>query len=31
MVERHYQVGDRVAVEGSKGDVVSVDFFVTTP
>jgi small-conductance mechanosensitive channel len=25
-----YQVGDRVAIEGSKGDVVEVDFLVTT-
>jgi len=30
MVKRPYQVGDRVAIEGSKGDVVEVDFFVTT-
>lgn len=30
MVKRPYQVGDRVAIEGSKGDVVAVDFFVTT-
>ncbi|MFB6268116.1 MAG: mechanosensitive ion channel family protein [Halodesulfurarchaeum sp.] len=30
MVERPYQVGDRVAIEGSKGDVVSVGFLVTT-
>ena len=30
VVKRPYQVGDRVAIEGSKGDVVSVDFFVTT-
>ncbi|QSW99058.1 mechanosensitive ion channel family protein [Haloterrigena alkaliphila] len=30
MVNRPYSVGDRVAIEGSKGDVVEVDFFVTT-
>ena len=30
MVSRPYSVGDRVAIEGSKGDVVEVDFFVTT-
>lgn len=30
MVKRPYGVGDRVAIEGSKGDVVDVDFFVTT-
>lgn len=30
MVKRPYSVGDRVAIEGSKGDVVDVDFFVTT-
>ena len=30
MVKRPYAVGDRVAIEGSKGDVVEVDFFVTT-
>ncbi|WP_436910024.1 mechanosensitive ion channel family protein [Halosimplex marinum] len=30
MVNRPYQVGDRVAIEGSKGDVVAVDFLVTT-
>jgi small-conductance mechanosensitive channel len=30
MVKRPYQVGDRVAIEGSKGDVVEVDFLVTT-
>jgi len=30
MVKRPYEVGDRVAIEGSKGDVVEVDFFVTT-
>jgi small-conductance mechanosensitive channel len=28
--KRPYEVGDRVAIEGSKGDVVDVDFFVTT-
>jgi len=30
MVNRPYQVGDRVAIEESKGDVVEVDFLVTT-
>lgn len=30
MVKRPYGVGDRVAIEGSKGDVVEIDFFVTT-
>ncbi|MFB6123516.1 MAG: mechanosensitive ion channel family protein [Haloferacaceae archaeon] len=30
VLTRPYQVGDRVAIEGSKGDVVDVDFFVTT-
>jgi small-conductance mechanosensitive channel len=30
MVKRPYQVGDRIAIEDSKGDVVEVDFFVTT-
>jgi len=30
VVKRPYQVGDRVAIEGSKGDVVDVDFLVTT-
>lgn len=30
MVKRPYQVGDRIAIEESKGDVVKVDFFVTT-
>ncbi|MFB6300829.1 MAG: mechanosensitive ion channel family protein [Halobacteriales archaeon] len=29
MVKRPYQVGDRVAIEGTRGDVVSIDFFVT--
>ena len=29
-IKRPYAVGDRVAIEGSKGDVVEVDFFVTT-
>jgi len=28
--KRPYRVGDRVAIEDSKGDVVEVDFFVTT-
>ncbi|ACV48267.1 MULTISPECIES: mechanosensitive ion channel family protein [Halomicrobium] len=30
MVKRPYQVGDRVAIEDSRGDVVEVDFLVTT-
>jgi small-conductance mechanosensitive channel len=30
MVNRPYQVGDRVAIEDSKGDVVEVNFLVTT-
>ena len=30
MVKRPYQVGDRVEIEGSKGDVVEVSFLVTT-
>jgi small-conductance mechanosensitive channel len=30
MTKQPYSVGDRVAIEGSKGDVVEVDFFVTT-
>jgi small-conductance mechanosensitive channel len=30
MAKRPYQVGDRVAIEDSKGDVVEVDFLVTT-
>jgi len=30
MVKRPYQVGDRVAIESSKGDVVEVSFLVTT-
>ncbi len=30
VVKRPYQVGDRVAIEGSKGDVVDTDFLVTT-
>ncbi|MFB6074493.1 MAG: mechanosensitive ion channel family protein [Haloarculaceae archaeon] len=30
MAKRPYQVGDRVAIESSKGDVVEVDFLVTT-
>lgn len=30
MVKRPYQVGDRVKIDDSKGDVVEVDFFVTT-
>jgi len=30
MIKRPYQVGDRVAIEDSKGDVVEVSFLVTT-
>lgn len=30
MVKRPYGVGDRVAIEGPKGDVVDIDFLVTT-
>ncbi|MFB6163529.1 MAG: mechanosensitive ion channel family protein [Haloarculaceae archaeon] len=30
VLKRPYQVGDRVAIEDSKGDVVDVDFLVTT-
>ena len=30
MTKRPYQVGDRVAIDDSKGDVVEVDFLVTT-
>ncbi|MFB6174024.1 MAG: mechanosensitive ion channel family protein, partial [Halobacteriales archaeon] len=30
MVNRPYQVGDRVAIDDSKGDVVEVNFLVTT-
>ncbi|MFB6130042.1 MAG: mechanosensitive ion channel family protein [Salinigranum sp.] len=30
MIKRPYAVGDRVAIEGSKGDVIEVDFLVTT-
>ncbi len=30
IVKRPYGVGDRVAIEDAKGDVISVDFFVTT-
>lgn len=30
MIKRPYGVGDRVQIEGSKGDVISVDFLVTT-
>lgn len=29
MVKRPYQIGDRIAIEDMRGDVVSVDFFVT--
>lgn len=30
VLKRPYQVGDRVAIDDSKGDVVEVDFLVTT-
>jgi small-conductance mechanosensitive channel len=30
MIKRPYQVGDRISIEGSKGDVVDVDYLVTT-
>ena len=30
MLKRPYAVGDRVKIEGSKGDVIEVDFLVTT-
>jgi small-conductance mechanosensitive channel len=30
MIKRPYGVGDRVSIEGSKGDVVEVDYLVTT-
>ncbi|MCU4716583.1 mechanosensitive ion channel family protein [Halapricum hydrolyticum] len=30
VAKRPYQVGDRVAIEGSKGDVADVDYLVTT-
>jgi small-conductance mechanosensitive channel len=30
MIKQPYGVGDRVEIEGSKGDVVEVDFLVTT-
>ena len=30
MIKRPYEVGDRVAIERSKGDVVEIDFLVTT-
>lgn len=30
MVKEPYQVGDRVAIEGTKGDIIDVDFLVTT-
>ncbi|MDY6819838.1 MAG: mechanosensitive ion channel [Halobacteriales archaeon] len=29
MIKRPYQVGDRVAIDETRGDVVSIDFFVT--
>lgn len=29
MIKRPYQVGDRIAIEEMRGDVVSIDFFVT--
>jgi small-conductance mechanosensitive channel len=30
LLKRPYQVGDRIAIDGTKGDVVAVDFLVTT-
>ncbi|MFC7166487.1 mechanosensitive ion channel family protein [Halospeciosus flavus] len=30
MTKQPYEVGDRIAIEGNKGDVVDVDFLVTT-
>jgi small-conductance mechanosensitive channel len=30
MLKRPYTVGDRVKIEGSRGDVIEVDFLVTT-
>lgn len=30
MAKQPYEVGDRIAIEGNKGDVVDVDFLVTT-
>ena len=30
LVKRPYQVGDRIAIDGTNGDVVAVDFLVTT-
>jgi len=30
MIKKPYQVGDRIAIEGSKGDVADVDYLVTT-
>jgi len=30
VTKQPYQIGDRIAIEGSKGDVVEVDLFVTT-
>ncbi len=30
ILKRPYGVGDRVAIEGTKGDVVDIEFFVTT-
>lgn len=30
MVKEPYQVGDRIAIDGSTGDVIDVDFLVTT-
>lgn len=29
MIKRPYQVGDRIAIDDRRGDVVSIDFFVT--
>ena len=30
LTKRPYQVGDRISIDGTKGDVVAVDFLVTT-
>jgi small-conductance mechanosensitive channel len=30
LLKRPYQVGDRIAIDGTNGDVVAVDFLVTT-
>jgi hypothetical protein len=30
LIKRPYQVGDRIAIDGTKGDVMAVDILVTT-